>query len=800
MSPSQELERENAALRDRLTRLSEASRRINESLDLDTVLQGALDSARSLTGAGYGVITLLEDTGRIGNFLSSGMTPEEARRIWDTPDGMRIFEYLGGLSEPLRIPDLLGRLREMGLPEISPPAPVGSALSFLAAPVLHRGECAGHIFVAGKEDDGEFTAQDQETLVLFASQAALVIANARRYREEQRVRKDLETLIDTSPVGVVVFDAHSGVPLSFNREARRIVDGLRDPDQSPEQLLGVMTVRRADGREVSLDKLPLAQALGQAETVRAERIVMQVPDGRAVTALVNATPIQAGDGGVQSFVVTLQDLAPLEELESMRADFLETASHELRMPLSSIKGSADAALGRVGSMERAEIAQFLRIIELQADLMQDLIGDLLDLARIETGTLSLHPEPTELAALVEEAKDGFVSAGGRNGLEVELAPGLPWVMADRGRVAQVLGNLVSIAAKQSPDGLPVHLSAVLEGTHVAVSVSDRGRDVPAGLAPRPFRGFSRAGGGARGPGMADSSLGLAVCQGIVEALGGRLRSEGDGAGLGVRFTLTLPAADLAAAGGPVRAAAPSGLLGPESRERERVLAVDGDPQTRRYVHDALSRAGFSPTVTGDPEDVPRLMEEEEPHLVLLDMLLPGAGGIELMNTILAMADVPVIFLSAYGEDGAVARAFDMGAADYVVKPFSATELTARIRAALRRGTALGWSALPDPYHLGDLSIDYAERRVTVAGRTVQLARREYEVLYRLSTLAGRVVTHDQLLQWAWDRERRGEHALVRNVVKTLRGKIGDDAENPRYIFTEPRVGYRMVKGEETVAE
>ena len=96
----------------------------------------------------------------------------------------------------------------------------------------------------------------------------------------------------------------------------------------------------------------------------------------------------------------------------------------------------------------------------------------------------------------------------------------------------------------------------------------------------------------------------------------------------------------------------------------RVLAVDDDPQTRRYVHDALSRAGFSPIVTGDPEDVPRLMEEDGPHLVLLDMMLPGTHGIDLMSDVRAAADVPVIFLSAYGEDDAIARAFDMGAADY----------------------------------------------------------------------------------------------------------------------------------------
>ena len=124
-------------------------------------------------------------------------------------------------------------------------------MAFLAAPVLHRGERVGNFYLGEKEAGPAFTAEDEETLVLFAAQAALVIANARRFREERQARADLETLIDTSPVGVVVFDAVTGRPKSLNREARRIVDSLQEPDQSPEQLLAVLTVRREDGREIS---------------------------------------------------------------------------------------------------------------------------------------------------------------------------------------------------------------------------------------------------------------------------------------------------------------------------------------------------------------------------------------------------------------------------------------------------------------------------------------------------------------------------------------------------------------------
>ena len=189
------------------------------------------------------------------------------------------------------------------------------------------------------------------------------------------------------------------------------------------------------------------------------------------------------------------------------------------------------------------------------------------------------------------------------------------------------------------------------------------------------------------------------------------------------------------------------------------------------------------------------MEEVKPHLVLMDLMLPGTNGIELMQEILETADVPVIFLSAYGQDDIVAKAFDMGAADYVVKPFSPTELAARIRAALRRREATDAAELPQPYLLGDLSIDYAERRIAVAERPVELTATEYDMLFELSVNAGRVLTHEYLMRRVWGPDNSGDAGLVRTIVKRLRLKLGDDAKNPKYILTQPRVGYRMIRGD-----
>ena len=778
------------ALRSRLTRLSEASLRINESLDFNAVLQEVLDSARSLTAARYGVITLHDDTGTAADFLSSGMTPTESDRLWTMPGWPQHFEYLAGIPAPLRVPDLLEHIRSLGLPELRPPLEVSEKVSFLAAPVLLRGQRVGSIYLAEKEQGQGFTQEDEETLVLFASQAAMAIANARRHRDERRARADLETLIDTSPVGVVVLDALTGAPKSFNREARRIVDALRNPDQSPEQLMETLTLRRADGREVSLPEFPMADLLSVNETVRSEEITMRVPDGRSVTVLLNATPILSDKGAVESVVVTLQDMADVQELERLRAEFLAIVSHELRTPLTSIKGAATTIMDSGADLDPAIVRQFVRIIDDQADNMNTLVTDLLDVARIEAGTLPVTPEPAEVAVLVDRARLSFSNAGVTNELVIDVEPDLPLVMADRRRIVQVLGNLLGNAARNSSELSVIRMSAVPDGGHVSVSVTDEGRGIPAESLPLLFRKFSRVEADEQG---GDTGLGLAICKGIVEAHGGRIWAESGGLGMGARFTFTLPTVE-AFGSGPAATLSPISIRGDlrEQEERVRVLAVDDEPNDLRYIRDTLAKSGYEPIVTGEPEEALSLMAKEAPALVLLDLVLPGTDGIELMEDILNIADVPIIFLSAHRRDDLIARAFDMGAVDYVVKPFSPTELSARIRAALRRRAA---SEPLEPYTLGDLTINYAERRVMVADRRVRLTRKEYGLLCELSMNAGRVLTYERLLGRVWGQAHDDDLRPMRTTMSSLRRKLGDGAAEPLYIFTESRVGYRMPKGE-----
>ncbi len=776
MTESDDARREIEALRERTSTLSAAILRISATLDLDTVLAEVLESARGLTAARCGVIATVDEAGAPQDFVFSGFTPEERQELAAWPDGGRLFQHLRELPGPLRLADLAGYVRSLGMA----PTPTFSR-TCQGAPMRHRGVDVGNFFLAEKEGGEEFTDDDEEVLMLFASQAAAAIANARTHRNEQRARADLEALVETSPVGVVVFDARTGQPTRFNREARRIGEGLRMPGRPPEQLLEVIACRRADGREVSLSEFPLAEQFGNGETVRAEEVVLSVPDGRSVRTLINSTPIRSAGGTVESVVVTMQDLAPLDEIERMRTEFLGLVSHELRAPLISIKGSADALLEEDAELDRAEMREFHRIIAEQAGHMRGLIRDLLDAGRIDAGTLSVTPEPSEVSALVERARSTFLSGGGRHAVLVDLPAGLPPVMADRRRIVQVLNNLLSNAARHAPEPTPIRVAAVREDAHVAVSVSDEG----SGVAPERLPHLFSKHAGARRGATAGHGLGLAVSKGLVEAHGGRIRAESPGAGRGTTVTFTIPVAGETGAAAGGHAAVP--LAAPEPGEPPRILVVDDDPRMLRFVRDALAEAGYAPLVRGTPQDLTQIIRTERPRLVLLDLMLPDADGIELMRKVPELSDLPVIFISAYRRDETVAKALDSGAADYIVKPFSPTELVARVRAALRRREA------PEPFVVGELAIDFGQRRVTVGGEAVELTVTEYELLRVLSLDAGRVVTFETLLRRVWAKDENANANLVRNFVRNLRGKLGDSAASPSYLFNHRGVGYRMAK-------
>ena len=600
-------------------------------------------------------------------------------------------------------------------------------------------------------------------------------------------RQLLDALVRASPVGMLVVDAQTRAVVLVNDEAERIIGMTSTLGSSLDRYHEITLYRRMDGREYTAEERPLARILNGGEPARAEEILFVRPDGETVVVLISATPIYSEDGQVEAAVAVIQDLTPIEELERQRSEFLGIVSHELRNPLTTIKGAAASALDMSSPFDAAESRQLFRMIERDADRMRGLISSLLDVTRIEAGTFSVAPEPVNLIYLLDEARNAFLRGGGRNPIEMAVAPDMPRVFADRDRVAQTLNNLLSNASRHSDESSPIRISAGPsdDGLFAAVSVADEGMGIAADRLPHIFRKFSGVeGGGERD----DTGLGLAICRGIVEAHRGRIWAESDGLGRGARFTFTLP---LSAEVETRAADAPSAHPIAESGDQARILAVDDDPNMLSYVRGILSGAGYFVRVTGNPNRMLELLDTEPPQLILLDLILDGVSGFDLMERIREVSDVPVIFLSGRSEETYIVNALNMGADDYIVKPFSPPQLLARIEAALRKRVRMGRNGAREPYRLDDLAIDYERREVTLAGRPVLLTATEYNLIFELSANAGRVLTHGQLLERVWGYDYPGEANLTRNFVRRLRRKLGDDARRPRYIFTVTGVGYRM---------
>jgi len=220
----------------------------------------------------------------------------------------------------------------------------------------------------------------------------------------------------------------------------------------------------------------------------------------------------------------------------------------------------------------------------------------------------------------------------------------------------------------------------------------------------------------------------------------------------------------------------------------RILVVDDDESIRTTLAQHLRAEGFDIVDAGDGTEGTERFAATKPDLVLSDLAMPRADGFELIRRIRAVSETPIIVLSVRGGDADKVRALDLGADDYVIKPFSAPELLARIRAQLRRSGIAAHSRLDFP----DLTVDIERRRVTQGTREVHLTPTEFGILELLARRAGRPVSFDEIVNAVWKGAPATSNDAVRVHVGALRRKLEPDASNPRYIVTEPWVGYRFI--------
>jgi DNA-binding response OmpR family regulator len=228
--------------------------------------------------------------------------------------------------------------------------------------------------------------------------------------------------------------------------------------------------------------------------------------------------------------------------------------------------------------------------------------------------------------------------------------------------------------------------------------------------------------------------------------------------------------------------------------RPRILLVEDEESISEPFSRALAREGFEPVVARTAAEALELAERVDPELVLLDLMLPDGDGRDVCRELRRRSDTPIIMVTARGTETDRIVGLELGADDYVVKPFSAPEVIARIRAVLRRSKRE--DETDDQLTFGELTIEPGARRVRMGGSELDLSRKEFDLLVVLAGAAGRVLTRDLLMERVWDENWFGPTKTLDVHIGTLRRKLGDDPSNPRYIHTVRGVGFRFAREEE----
>ncbi|HEV2580185.1 MAG TPA: winged helix-turn-helix domain-containing protein [Ktedonobacteraceae bacterium] len=618
-------------------------------------------------------------------------------------------------------------------------------------------------------------------------------------------------------------------------------------NRSAERLLGVNLREMLDGPvfDVRAHLLTLAAQPGDA-LVELERLWLHTDEEQTTDlALADAAvrwlrvhsfPVRDEPGHLLGRGVLLDDSTLEHEAAQASSETFAMAAHELKTPLAVIKGCATTLLGNAPRWDPALIREMLQMIDTQADRLHDVIHTLLDVWRLDAGVQSLRLAEVRLTELLASIVERWRKNAPRHTFNLRLPDQVVTVRCDALRIEQAIIHLLSNAVSYSPLGSVVTARLETNETEIRLSISDQGIGIAPEHLERIFTRFYRvphallAPQGYERPG--GNGLGLAVARATIEAHGGSIWAESAGTGHGATFycilprcaeqgqrlahpapatysmassasSSTSPAASVASAAASIttpHATESTGTLplprtGPlRAQQHASIAVVEHDPRMARYIRANLEEQRYQVYTASHGLQFLRQLDLQEPDLALLASDVGDMSGAELLEHLREFSHIPVLMLCDDNEDeDARVRYLDLGADDFVVKPLSMKELLARVRVLLRRRGARDDAASEPVFTSGDLVIDFAQHQVFAQGRAVQLSRTEYKLLSVMAQNAGRVMTHELLLERVWGAEYSREVDFIWVYISRLRRKIEADPRHPRYILTVPDVGYKLAK-------
>ncbi len=522
---------------DELEALTSIAALVNCTQELDEILQGALQTTLEVIGEESGEIFILDpETDELLLRIHQGVSPAFVHKESRIGSGECLCGRAVVTRQLLTSDDLArdgARTRDACLAE--------GFHSCVRLPLMARGEVLGLLAIQSRHRR-QFGMGDKELLTAIGHQIGIAIANAQLIEDAERREATLHSVVNSLVDGLILVDGSEKMGrrgrITYMNPCAEVILDL------PAYVLLGRTVEAMEREIVTRVEQP-EQMLAQLEAAVASvedapAIEIRLLEPRALTLQARFFPIHDADDGYLGMGLLVRDITREKELEEIKSQLLSTVSHELRTPLASIKGFATTLLRRDVAWDEDTRREFLSIIDEESDRLSELIGNLLDMSRIEAGELPVEPEPTDLRPIIEETAAEFQMMTGQHRIGTDLPSEMPLVMADPRRARQVLRNLVENAVKYSPDGGEIWILAQEREGEWQVSVRDTGMGIEADQLDRIFDRFYQVDSASTRK-VGGSGLGLSISRAIVEGHGGCIWADSE-PGSGSTFHFTLPLA------------------------------------------------------------------------------------------------------------------------------------------------------------------------------------------------------------------------------------------------------------------
>ena len=647
---------------------------LSAELELERLLEAVLRRAVDLLGANGGELAIFDDASQELEIVANHNIGRESR-------GTRMSLGEGAMGrvaldrEPLILEDYQAWSGQ------SDQYMQVTAHAVMAAPLVMRGHLVGSIGIVHTDPDLSFDDDDLRLLMMFASQAAVAIENARLYTESLRQRQYFEDLVRASPVAIVTLDPEGRIT-TCNPAFERLF-GYPSDEIIGGRLDELITPQRDRSEAVSLTRT------AQQSEVHAIRR-RQRQDGTRVDVEIFGVPVivegeQVGALGLYHDITELlQARKAAEAANRAKSQFLANMSHELRTPLNAIIGYSELLTEEAEDLGQEDFVPDLEKIRSAGQHLLALINDVLDLSKIEAGKLELEISEFEVRRLVDEITNTVKPLVARNSneLEIDVDDSLDTAKTDQMKLRQVLFNLLSNASKFTSGG-KIQLRVDREERDGVAWMVFRVRDTGVGMSEeqlgRVFDAFSQADATiARTYG--GTGLGLTISQKFCALMGGEIAASSK-EGEGSEFTVALPVE----IEGPPPAPGPAPRRTPESADGPLVLVVDDDPTVRDLFSEFLRRDGFRVVTARDGEEGLALAREHRPAAITLDVIMPGKDGWATLGELKSdeeLADIPVVMATMLDERD---LGYTLGASGFVVKPIDRERLSAALEPYRGRG-------------------------------------------------------------------------------------------------------------------